>query len=201
MKSPFIINPNMRLHNDKFVLVWQPVPEQMLAQGLSLFPASDCYIYKKKCICSHSQIDEVFTIYYLPSISFKTPRFQSWLRKSIKEAVINRGNQVLPVELHQMEKRVGLYAKSVTIKKLRKAYGNCNYVTGHINLHTMLALLPWGIREEVIIHELCHLQVHGHSKKFWALLTEKLGRDSELSKLSTNLFYSKYHDQISWLMR
>lgn len=201
MKSPFIINPNMRLHNDVFVLVWQPVPEQVLAQGQSLFPQSDCYTVKKKCICFHSQMDEVFTIYYLAKISFETPRFQSWLRRSIKEAVINRGNQILPIELHQTEKRVDLYSKSVAIKKLRKAYGNCNYVTRHINFDTMLVLLPWGIREEVIIHELCHLLVHGHSKKFWTLLTAKLGRDSELSKLSTDLFYSKYHDQISWLMK
>lgn len=37
MKSPFIINPNMRLHNDVFVLVWQPVPEQVLAQGGNLY--------------------------------------------------------------------------------------------------------------------------------------------------------------------
>ena len=191
----------MRLHNDVFVLVWQPVPEQVLAQGQSLFPQSDCYTTKKKCICFHSQMDEVFTIYYLANITFETPRLQSWLRKSIKEAVINRGNQVLPIELHQTEKRVDLYSQSVAIKKLRKAYGNCNYVTKHINFDTMLVLLPWGIREEVIIHELCHLRVHGHSKKFWALLTAKLGRDSELSKLSTDLFYSKYHDQISWLMK
>lgn len=201
MKNTFYINPNMRLQTDTFVLVWQAVPENVLAQGANMFPKEDCYIEKKKCVCFHTQVDEVFSIYYLSSAVFERPRFQSWLRNAVKEAVIIRGNQVLPVELHNVEKRVGLYSKSVAIKKLRKAYGNCNYINGHINFHTMLVLLPWGIREEVIIHELCHFKVHGHSKKFWDLLTEKLGRDSQMSKLSTDLFYSRYHDQISWLMK
>lgn len=201
MNAPFIINPNMRLNTDTFVLVWQPVPEVILTKESMMIPETDKYVLKKTCLCFYTQIDKFFTIYYAPTISFEQQRTQSWLRKAIKEAIIFRANQVLPVELKNTEPHVGLYSKSVSIKKLRKAYGCCHYLTRHITFHPMLVLLPWEFREEVIIHELCHIQVHGHSKKFWNLLSKKLGRDSKLSKLTHDIFYTKYHAQLTWLMK
>ena len=201
MNAPFTINPNMRLNTDTFVLAWQPVPEDILTRESAMIPQTDKYVVKHSCLCFYTQTDKFFTIYYAQTLPFEQQRVQSWLRKTIKEAIIFRANQVLPEELKNAEPQVGLYSKSVSIKKLRKAYGCCQYAPRHITFHPMLVLLPREFRQEVIIHELCHIRVHTHSKKFWTLLSEKLGRDSQLSKLSHDMFYSKYHAQLTWLMK
>ena len=201
MKAPFLINPNMRLNTDTFVLAWQPVPDDILTRESAMIPKTDKYVVRYSCLCFSTQTDRFFTIYYAQTLPFEQQRVQSWLRKSIKEAIIFRANQVLPIELKNTEPHVGLYSKSVSVRKLRKAYGCCQYVTCHISFDPMLVLLPREFREEVIIHELCHILVHSHSKKFWTLLSEKLGRDSQLSKLSHDIFYSKYHAQLTWLMK
>lgn len=200
-KQPFIINPNMRLRTDTFSLIWVEVPYSILVSESESIPSEDQLQFHRCCQCFCNQVDAEFTIYYSDRCEFPEPRVQSWLRKAIKNAIIIRGNQVLPAELHNIEPRVGLYSKSVAIKKLRNAYGNCAYWDKHINFDTMLVLLPPDIREEVIVHELCHFVVHGHGKKFWKLHTEKLGRDAKLSKLTTDIFFSRYYDQLKWLMK
>ena len=45
---------------------------------------------------------------------------------------------------------------------------------GQINLNPMLIKATRESIDYVIIHELCHLQEHNHSKKFWALLQKEL---------------------------
>ena len=48
-------------------------------------------------------------------------------------------------------------------------WGSCTVTTGHIRLSTRLAAFPKWVIDYVIVHELAHLEVHGHGADFWRL--------------------------------
>lgn len=48
-------------------------------------------------------------------------------------------------------------------------WGSCTVTSGHIRISTRLAAFPGWVIDYVIVHELAHLEVHGHGPDFWRL--------------------------------
>ena len=68
---------------------------------------------------------------------------------------------------------IGKYSKSldVHVAKLsignqKRIWGSCSR-KGDIRLNWRLAMMPFAVMEYIVVHELCHLKVHGHCAKFW----------------------------------
>jgi len=57
----------------------------------------------------------------------------------------------------------------VTVRLMKKQWGSCSPL-GRISLNWHLVKAPMECIDYVITHELCHLQEHNHSKKFYALM-------------------------------
>lgn len=57
----------------------------------------------------------------------------------------------------------------VTFRKMKSQWGNCR-PSGAIQLNPALVKAPRDCVDYVIVHELCHLAEHNHSKRFYALL-------------------------------
>lgn len=54
---------------------------------------------------------------------------------------------------------------------MKKQWGSCS-PQGHILLNPHLVKAPRDCIDYVILHELCHLQEHNHSPKFYQLLSQ-----------------------------
>ena len=52
----------------------------------------------------------------------------------------------------------------------RTLYGSCSVQTGRIRLSHKLAGMPPWVRDYVLIHELAHLRVPRHNRRFWSLV-------------------------------
>jgi predicted metal-dependent hydrolase len=52
---------------------------------------------------------------------------------------------------------------------MRSQWGSCS-VDGKISLNTHLVKTPEPVIDYVVLHELCHLEHHNHSRRFYALL-------------------------------
>jgi predicted metal-dependent hydrolase len=55
----------------------------------------------------------------------------------------------------------------ITIRNPKRAWGSCYYPSKKIMLNWQIILSPQKVVDYVIIHELCHLFVHNHSRRFW----------------------------------
>lgn len=58
---------------------------------------------------------------------------------------------------------------AMTVRLMAKQWGSCS-PKGRISLNWNLVKAPVDCVDYVITHELCHLQEHNHSKKFYALM-------------------------------
>lgn len=67
-------------------------------------------------------------------------------------------------------KRFGIPSPTVRLKKMHKRWGSCTRAH-RIILNAELIKAPPQCIDYVVVHELCHLRIHGHNKAFFQLLT------------------------------
>ena len=79
--------------------------------------------------------------------------------------------------------RLGVSYARLTIRDQRSRWGSCS-TTGALSFNWRLVLAPPAILDYVVVHELCHLHVQGHSPRFWRLVEEAR---------------STFHDERMWL--
>lgn len=71
--------------------------------------------------------------------------------------------------LDNYSKRLGIKYRKLTIRKTKSKRWSCTH-DQKISLNLNLVHLPTKYIKYVIIHEICHLKIKNHSKKFWALV-------------------------------
>lgn len=76
---------------------------------------------------------------------------------------------------------LGLPYPPLEVRRMKTRWGSCSR-TGVIRLNLRLIQAPRACIDYVIIHELCHLKEHNHSKRYYALLDRALPEWRELRK-------------------
>ena len=85
-----------------------------------------------------------------------------WLRERLKAEI----GHFLPL----WSETTGLVPSEWAVRDMTSRWGSCNTKTRKINLNLQLVHYPLICLEYVILHELCHIRVHGHGADFKALL-------------------------------
>ncbi len=85
-----------------------------------------------------------------------------WLRERLKAEI----GHFLPL----WSDYTGLVPSAWAVRDMTSRWGSCNTGTKKINLNLQLVHYPLICLEYVILHELCHIRVHGHGLEFKALL-------------------------------
>lgn len=74
-------------------------------------------------------------------------------------------------EVNELAKEIIVKPTSVGIKAFTSRWGCCD-AANNLVFNFILFMLPDEIQRYVIIHELCHIICHNHSKAFWKLVSD-----------------------------
>jgi predicted metal-dependent hydrolase len=69
--------------------------------------------------------------------------------------------------------RAGTSYTKLTIRAQRTRWGSCSH-TGAMSFNWRLLLAPEPVLDYVVEHEVCHLEVIDHSRRFWRLLESRV---------------------------
>ncbi len=83
----------------------------------------------------------------------------AWYRKEAGE--------IFGTRIFHYSRLMGLMPQKITVKTQKRLWGSCNHHGKSINLNWVLVMAPLSVIDYVVVHELCHLEVPNHSKRFW----------------------------------
>ncbi len=85
----------------------------------------------------------------------------------------------------QFSEEMGVTFGRISIKEQKTRWGSCSS-KGNINFNWKLVLMPEGIQDYIVVHELAHLKEMNHSARFW----------KEVEKVLPD-----YADRVKWQKR
>lgn len=107
----------------------------------------------------------------------------SWMSRSDEahwvRVMSGRFQRKMSVDRLRLDERAGSLAQCYDLPKpgsirwaddMTSMWGSCTIDSGAIRISTRLAPFPDWVVDYVIVHELAHLRVNGHSNEFWQLV-------------------------------
>ena len=67
---------------------------------------------------------------------------------------------------------LGVRYRRIMLRDQRSRWGSCS-TTGTLSFNWRLVLAPHDVLDYVVVHEVCHLVEHNHSKSFWSLVAKR----------------------------
>ena len=74
--------------------------------------------------------------------------------------------EMMPQKVAHYAEVLGLEYGKITIRNQKTRWGSCS-AKNNLNFNCLLMLCPDNVVNYVVVHELCHIIHHDHSKAFW----------------------------------
>jgi predicted metal-dependent hydrolase len=81
-------------------------------------------------------------------------------------------HEALPPLIRNWEQKLNVQLNGYYLRRMTTRWGTCNHRTKHIRLNTELVTRPGHLLDYVVAHEMVHLIVPNHGKRFIALMDE-----------------------------
>ena len=74
--------------------------------------------------------------------------------------------EILTEKTNSYAKIIGVSPTAISVGDFKSKWGSCS-IEGKISYNWKIIIAPHKILDYVVIHELCHMLEHNHSKKYW----------------------------------
>jgi len=93
--------------------------------------------------------------------------------RAVSEHEARRAARELVAMVAEEEARaLGVALGRVAVRDFRSQWGSCS-PRGALAFNWRLAVAPFDVLDYVVVHELCHLRVLDHSRRFWRLVESR----------------------------
>ena len=99
----------------------------------------------------------------------KNQDLNSEIRKLYENWLYHKANIIVKNKVHTWSKMMGIKSNKVVIKNLENRWASITK-NNDININVNLVKAPSEIIDYIIVHELCHFKIKGHSYNFWDLM-------------------------------
>lgn len=117
--------------------------------------------------CPHVELKNGELVAYVSGSS--PEEAASSAKRSLLAWYVGQATDVLSRRVSTLAQRTCLTPSRLTIRSPVHRWGSCS-PKGSVNLNYKLVMAPPEVADYVIIHELCHLKVQNHSRRFWDLV-------------------------------
>lgn len=82
------------------------------------------------------------------------------------QRMADQAAEIIPRRAEYFAQRMGVSYNRITIRNQKTRWGSCTS-GGNLNFNCLLVMTPPEVLDSVVVHELCHLIHHDHSKAFY----------------------------------
>lgn len=99
----------------------------------------------------------------------KTKAARAELTEPQKQFYREKAREVLTRRVRYYADVMGVGYGRIAIREQKTRWGSCS-ASGNLNFNWKLILMPPGVLDYVVVHELAHRREMNHSRKFWELV-------------------------------
>ncbi len=134
-----------------------------------LFLGKKCRVNVSESDVKRSRID--FDILMGWSITIPKGLSSEAVQVQVKKKMLQwyraQAEEILGGRIFHYSRLMGVEPKKIAIRTQKRLWGCCDYNTQTIHLNWQIILSPVKVIDYVVVHELCHLVIPSHSKRFW----------------------------------
>lgn len=93
------------------------------------------------------------------------------VKKLVEGWYRNEALSLLTQKTYDLCSQQALTCRSVTVRDTRTKWGHCT-AQGHIQYNWKIILAPMSVVDYLVVHEVCHLKHHNHSRTYWKYIEQ-----------------------------
>ena len=91
---------------------------------------------------------------------------QTLIRKLLQDWYLDRASEKLEQKTVKYAQQIGVQPSKIRVREYKSRWGSCR-VRGEVSYNWRIIISPNPVVDYVVVHELCHLIHHNHSKQYW----------------------------------
>jgi predicted metal-dependent hydrolase len=169
-----LVRRRARWIRDKLALVNQPQADDAIVTGSRLRYCGRSYFTEVRHVPELDQVRLTFTasrfvVENPDGAGIRPEALMPVLERFYRE----RAHEKLLVRVRYWERQTGLHALGVRVRHFQSRWASCN-ARNVLEFHPRVMELPASVQDYVIVHELCHTEEKGHTRRFWALVAHHM---------------------------